>query len=139
VSRLFVTAASVSVPTFFIALRKAYGLGAQAMAFGSLHEPFFAASWPTGELGPMGLEGAVRLGFRKELAAAPDDERRRELFDGLLAQSYAQGKALNVASMLELDAVIDPADTRDWILAGLRAVPPPAPRTGKKRPSIDTW
>ncbi|HEY0394865.1 MAG TPA: carboxyl transferase domain-containing protein [Candidatus Elarobacter sp.] len=139
VSRMFVTAASVTVPFFFVALRKGYGLGAQAMAAGSLHEPFFSVAWPTGEFGPMGLEGAVRLGFRKELAAIADPAERQRLFDELLAKSYAQGKALNVASMVEIDAVIDPAETRDWIVRGLRAVPPPQSRSGKKRPSIDTW
>jgi acetyl-CoA carboxylase carboxyltransferase component len=139
VSRMFVTAASMTVPFFFVALRKGYGLGAQAMAAGSLHEPFFSVAWPTGEFGPMGLEGAVRLGFRKELNAIADPAERQRLFDELLAKSYAQGKALNVASMVEIDAVIDPAETRDWIVRGLRAVPPPKPREGKKRPSIDTW
>ena len=139
VSRMFVTAASMTVPVFFIALRKAYGLGAQAMAAGSLHEPFFAVSWPTGEFGPMGLEGAVRLGYRKELAAIENPHERQAAFDKMVAQSYAQGKALNVASVVELDAVIDPRDTRDWIVRGLRAMPRPPARTGKKRPSIDTW
>jgi len=139
VSRMFVTAAGMTVPFFFIALRKGYGLGAQAMAAGSLHEPFFSVAWPTGEFGPMGLEGAVRLGFRKELSAIADAAERQRLFDELLAKSYAQGKALNVASMVEIDAVIDPRDTREWIVRGLRAAPPPKPREGKKRPSIDTW
>jgi acetyl-CoA carboxylase carboxyltransferase component len=139
VSRMFVTAASMTVPFFFVALRKGYGLGAQAMGAGSLHEPFFSVAWPTGEFGPMGLEGAVRLGFRKELAAAVDPGEREKLFDTLLAKAYAQGKALNVASMVELDAVIDPRDTRDWLVRGLRACPAPPARTGKKRPSIDTW
>jgi acetyl-CoA carboxylase carboxyltransferase component len=139
VSRMFVTAASMTVPFFFIALRKGYGLGAQAMGAGSLHEPFFSVAWPTGEFGPMGLEGAVRLGFRKELAAIADPDEQQKLFDTLLAKAYAQGKALNVASMVELDAVIDPRDTRTWIVRGLRAVPPPPARSGKKRPSIDTW
>ena len=139
VSRMFVTAASMTVPVFFITLRKAYGLGAQAMAAGSLHEPFFAVSWPTGEFGPMGLEGAVRLGYRKELAAIENPQERQAAFDAMVAQSYAQGKALNVASVAELDAVIDPRDSRDWIMRGLRAIPPPPRRTAKKRPSIDTW
>jgi len=139
VSRMFVTAASMTVPVFFVALRKAYGLGAQAMAAGSLHEPFFSVSWPTGEFGPMGLEGAVRLGYRKELAAIENDAERQAAFDAMVAQSYAQGKALNVASVVELDSVIDPRDTRDWITRALRAVPSQPPRTGKKRPSIDTW
>jgi acetyl/propionyl-CoA carboxylase alpha subunit/acetyl-CoA carboxylase carboxyltransferase component len=139
VSRMFVTAASMTVPVFFIALRKGYGLGAQAMAAGSLHEPFFSVAWPTGEFGPMGLEGAVRLGYRKELAAIENPQERQAAFDAMVAQSYAQGKALHVASVGELDSVIDPRDTRDWIVRGLRAIPAPPARTGKKRPSIDTW
>ena len=139
VSRMFVTAAGMTVPVFFVVLRKAYGLGAQAMAAGSLHEPFFSVSWPTGELGPMGLEGAVRLGFRRELEAETDPAAQKALFDRLVAQSYERGKALNVASLLELDSVIDPRDTRAWIVRGLRATPAPRPRAGKKRPSIDTW
>ena len=139
VSRMFVTAASMTVPVFFVALRKGYGLGAQAMAAGSLHEPFFSVAWPTGEFGPMGLEGAVRLGYRKELAAIENPQERQAAFDAMVAQSYAQGKALHVASVGELDAVIDPRDTRDWIVRGLRAIPAPPARTGKKRPSIDTW
>jgi len=139
VSRMFVTAASMTVPVFFVALRKGYGLGAQAMAAGSLHEPFFSVSWPTGEFGPMGLEGAVRLGYRKELAAIENPQERQAAFDAMVAQSYAQGKALHVASVGELDSVIDPRDTRDWIVRGLRAIPAPPARTGKKRPSIDTW
>ena len=139
VSRMFVTAASMTVPVFFVALRKGYGLGAQAMAAGSLHEPFFSVAWPTGEFGPMGLEGAVRLGYRKELAAIENPQERQAAFDAMVAQSYAQGKALHVASVAELDSVIDPRDTRDWIVRGLRAIPAPPVRTGKKRPSIDTW
>ena len=80
-----------------------------------------------------------QLGFRRELAACENPAEREKLFESMVAQAYAQGKALNVASMLELDSVIDPRDTRSWIVRGLRAVPAPAPRSGKKRPSIDTW
>ena len=139
VSRLFVTAASLSVPFFTLVLRKGYGLGAQAMAAGSFHSPLFTAAWPSGEFGAMGLEGAVRLGFAKELAAQPDEATRQRLFDKLVAKAYANGKALNMASYLEIDAVIDPADSRAWLLRGLNAAPAPAPRTGKKRPFVDTW
>ncbi|MBD0323063.1 MAG: ATP-grasp domain-containing protein, partial [Aldersonia sp.] len=67
--RLFVTGARSTVPFGMVILRKAYGLGAMAMAAGSLRAPDFTVAWPTGEIGPMGLEGAVRLGFRKELDA----------------------------------------------------------------------
>ena len=139
VSRLFVTAASLTVPFFTLVLRKGYGLGAQAMAAGSFHSPLFTAAWPSGEFGAMGLEGAVRLGFAKELAAQPDETARQALFDKLVAKAYDNGKALNMASYLEIDAVIDPADSRAWLLRGLNAAPRPPRRDGKKRPFIDTW
>lgn len=139
VSRLFVTAASLTVPFFTLVLRKGYGLGAQAMAAGSFHSPLFTAAWPSGEFGAMGLEGAVRLGFAKELAAQPDEATRQALFDKLVAKAYDNGKALNMASYLEIDAVIDPADSRAWLLRGLNAAPRPPRRDGKKRPFIDTW
>lgn len=139
VSRLFVTAASLTVPFFTLVLRKGYGLGAQAMAAGSFHSPLFTAAWPSGEFGAMGLEGAVRLGFAKELAAQPDEAARQALFDKLVNRAYDNGKALNMASYLEIDAVIDPADSRAWLLRGLNAAPRPPRRDGKKRPFIDTW
>ena len=139
VSRLFVTAASLTVPFFTLVLRKGYGLGAQAMAAGSFHSPLFTAAWPSGEFGAMGLEGAVRLGFAKELAAQPDEAARQALFDKLVTKAYDNGKALNMASYLEIDAVIDPADSRAWLLRGLNAAPRPPRREGKKRPFIDTW
>ena len=139
VSRLFVSAASLTVPFFTLVLRKGYGLGAQAMAAGSFHSPLFTAAWPSGEFGAMGLEGAVRLGFAKELAAQSDEAARQALFDKLVAKAYENGKALNMASYLEIDAVIDPADSRAWLLRGLNAAPRPPRRDGKKRPFIDTW
>ena len=137
--RLYVTGASVTAPMFTIVLRKSYGLGAQAMAAGSFHAPFFAVSWPTGEFGGMGLEGAVKLGYRNELAAIEDPAERMARYEEMVAAMYEQGKALNTATLFEIDDVIDPADTRRWIVEGLRACPPPATRTGKKRPCIDTW
>lgn len=139
ISRMFVAAASLTVPFFTVVLRKGYGLGAQAMAAGSFHSPLFTIAWPSGEFGAMGLEGAVRLGFAKELAAQPDAVAQKALFDKLVAKAYEQGKGLNMASYLEIDAVIDPADTRAWLLRGLNATPPAAPRQGKKRPFVDTW
>ena len=139
ISRMFVAAASLTVPFFTVVLRKGYGLGAQAMAAGSFHSPLFTIAWPSGEFGAMGLEGAVRLGFAKELAAQPDAVAQKALFDKLVAKAYEQGKGLNMASYLEIDAVIDPAETRAWLLRGLNATPPTAPRQGKKRPFIDTW
>ncbi|MEY4400735.1 MAG: hypothetical protein RL072_600 [Actinomycetota bacterium] len=138
-ARLFVTAASITVPWITIVVRKGYGLGAQAMAAGSFHAATTTVAWPTGEFGGMGLEGAVRLGFRKELDAAPDDASRAALEERLIAAAYEQGAALNMAMHIEIDDVIDPADTPARIAATLQACAPPSPRTGKKRPMIDTW
>ena len=137
--RLYVIGANVTVPIFTVVLRKAYGLGAQAMAGGGFHAPFFAVSWPTGEYGGMGLEGSVKLGFRDQLAAIDDLDARREAYEQLVAEAYERGKALNTATLFEIDDVIDPADTRRWIVSGLSAIPPAAARTGKKLPWIDTW
>ncbi|RJG06903.1 biotin/lipoyl-binding protein [Noviherbaspirillum cavernae] len=139
VSRLFVTAGSISVPFFTIVLRKGYGLGAQAMAGGSFHAPFFTIAWPSGEFGAMGLEGAVRLGYRKELEAIDDLDERKAMFDKMVAEYYQQGKAINMASFLEIDDVIDPLASRQWIMRGLRSAPPVPARSGKKRPFVDTW
>jgi acetyl-CoA carboxylase carboxyltransferase component len=130
-SRMFVIGANLSVPLVMVILRKAYGLGAQAMGGGSLKVPVATVAWPTGELGGMGLEGAVRLGYRKELAAAEDPEA---LFDELVARSYERGKALSAATVYEIDDVIDPAATRDWITTALRDVP-----RGERRIPLDTW
>ncbi len=137
--RLFVVGASLSVPFGTIVLRKSYGLGAQAMAGGSQKAPLFTVAWPSGEFGGMGLEGAVKLGFRKELAAVADPDERRRLFEHMVARAYAHGEALNTATHFEIDDVIDPADSRRWIATALQAAPPPARRAGKKRPCIDTW
>lgn len=135
VSRLFVTAASLRVPTFSVVLRKGYGLGAMGMTAGGFHAPVFTVAWPTGEFGAMGLEGAVRLGFRKELEALPEGAERDALFAKLLAKSYANGEAMHMAATLEIDAVIDPADTRAWLARGLASaqVGPLVHRF------IDTW
>jgi acetyl/propionyl-CoA carboxylase alpha subunit len=113
--RMFVLGARLTVPLGMIILRKAYGLGAMAMAGGSFHAPQFTVAWPTGEIGGMGLEGAVRLGFSKELAAAADGSERQELFDRLVAEAYEHGKALRAATTFELDDVIDPSGSRSWI------------------------
>ncbi|HEY9556645.1 MAG TPA: carboxyl transferase domain-containing protein, partial [Acidimicrobiales bacterium] len=139
VSRLFVTGANLTVPFGTIILRKGYGLGAQAMAGGSFKTPLFCVAWPTGELGGMGLEGAVRLGYRKELEAIEDPAERDRTFNEMVDRMYEHGKALNAASYFEIDDVIDPADSRRWITTSFASAPPLAPRTGKKRPNIDTW
>jgi acetyl-CoA carboxylase carboxyltransferase component len=116
---LFVAAAQLSVPFLSIVLRKGYGLGAMAMTAGGFHSPMFTVAWPTGEFGAMGLEGAVRLGYKKELAAVPDEATRETLFQQLLANEIAKGSAISMAEHLEIDAVIDPAQTRTWLISGL--------------------
>ena len=135
VSRLFVTAASLRVPCFSVVLRKGYGLGAMGMTAGGFHAPVFTVAWPTGEFGAMGLEGAVRLGFRKELEAVPEGAERDALFQKLVARQYANGEAMHMAATLEIDAVIDPAETRAWLARGLAStqVAPMGHRF------VDTW
>lgn len=138
-ARMFVTAASLSVPFFTVVLRKGYGLGAQAMAGGSFKAPMFTVAWPTGEFGGMGLEGAVKLGYRNELAAIDDPQERKAKFDEMVERMYRHGRAVSTADHFEIDDVIDPNDTRHWISRGLAAAPEAEARTGKKRPCIDTW
>jgi len=118
-SDLFVAGAQLEIPLVTIFLRKAYGLGAMAMAGGSFTRPVYAAAWPSGEFGAMGLEGAVRLGFRKELEAETDVEEKEALFNELLSELYQKGKAIEAATHLEIDAVIDPSDTREHIARAL--------------------
>jgi acetyl-CoA carboxylase carboxyltransferase component len=138
VCRMFVAGSHLTVPFFTVFLRRGYGLGAQAMAKGGFHEPFFAVSWPTGEFGGMGLEGAVKAGFRRELEAVKDPQEREALYEKLVALAYDRGEAINMASYLEIDAVIDPADTRRWIVEGLKAVH--AERTERAgHDFVDTW
>lgn len=136
VSRLFIAAAHLRVPYFSVVLRKGYGLGAMAMTAGGFHSPLFTVAWPTGEFGAMGLEGAVRLGFRKELEAVPEGPERQALYDKLVAHQYDKGSAIHMATTLEIDAVIDPAETRAWLLRGLQAARV-APLQASA--SIDTW
>jgi acetyl-CoA carboxylase carboxyltransferase component len=118
-ARLFTTSAALEVPFCTIVLRKGYGLGAQSMAGGSFKAPAFTISWPTGEFGGMGLEGAVKLGFRKELEAIEDLEARERMFQEMVGKLYERGKAVNMAAHFEIDAVIDPADSRRWILSAI--------------------
>ncbi len=141
-SRLFVTGVNVSVPLISIVLRKSYGLGAQAMMGGSTKAPLACVAWPTGEFGGMGLEGAVRLGYRNELAAIDDPAEREDTYQQMVERMYEHGKAINAASHFEIDDVIDPADSRRWITTIVTSVPaaPQLPsRAHKKRPNIDTW
>jgi acetyl/propionyl-CoA carboxylase alpha subunit/acetyl-CoA carboxylase carboxyltransferase component len=138
-SRLFVIGANLTTPIFSVILRKSYGLGAIAMTGGSYQAAMFCVAWPTGEFGGMGLEGSVKLGYRNELAAIDDPVARKAKFDEMVAAAYARGKALSQANAPALDDVIDPADTRRWIMAGLKALPPVPPRTEKKLRWIDSW
>jgi acetyl-CoA carboxylase carboxyltransferase component len=109
------------------------------MAGGSFRRPIFTVAWPTGELGGMGLEGAVRLGFRRELDAIEDPAARQAAFAGMVERAYLHGKAINVAAHFEIDDVIDPADTRGRFVHALRSAPPPDPPAGRRRPFVDTW
>jgi acetyl-CoA carboxylase carboxyltransferase component len=136
VSRMFIAAAHLRVPLFAVVLRKGYGLGAMAMTAGGFAASAFTIAWPTGEFGGMGLEGAVKLGFRKELEAQPEGPQRQALYDKLVAEHYEKGSAINMAAHLEIDAVIDPAHTRGWLLRGLQAVKIAAPSTAML---IDAW
>ena len=140
-SRLFVAGANVTVPFMAVVTRKCYGLGAQAMMGGSTKAPLATVAWPTGEFGGMGLEGAVRLGYSKELAAVDDPAEQEALFQTMVERMYEHGKALNTATHFEIDDVIDPADTRRWLATILRSVPPRVGWAGrpKKRPNVDTW
>jgi acetyl-CoA carboxylase carboxyltransferase component len=139
-SRMFVTGANLSVPTATVVLRKGYGLGAQAMAAGSFKAPLFTVGWPTSEFGAMGLEGAVKLGMRRELEAIEDPGERERVYQDTVAAAYERGRGVSMASYFEIDDVIDPADTRRWI-ATLFDDASPAwwQRAGKRRPNVDTW
>ncbi len=134
-SRMFLAGAKLGVPFFVVVLRKCYGLGASGMTGGSRQDPMFSVSWPTGEFGPMNLEGGVQLAYRKELAAQPNDGPRKTLYDKLLGEAYALGKGIEHATHLRIDAVIDPADTRRWLSAGLDT----GKRTRPRRHWVDAW
>src|SRR3954452_16985876 len=138
--RMFVVGASLTVPTGTIVLRKGYGLGAQAMAGGGFKAPLFGVGWPTSEFGGMGLEGAVRLGMRRELEAIEDPDERERAFEAAVAAAYEHGRGLNMAAYGEIDDVIDPADSRRWIATLFDAGAGDwRRRAGKKRPHVDTW
>jgi acetyl-CoA carboxylase carboxyltransferase component len=135
ISRLFLAGAHFSQPLITLILRKAYGLGAMAMAGGGFDRPHYCCAWPTGEVGAMGLEGAVKLGHRDHLAALTDPAEREAEYQRLVADLYARGKALNAASLLEFDAVIDPATTADEITRALATAGPTHPSTRY----VDAW
>jgi len=139
-SRMFVAAGTLSVPWVCVVLRRAYGLGAQAMAGGDFHAPILNVGWPTGEFGAMGIEGAVRLALRRELEEIADDAAREQRVVELVEQVRSQSGALTMATHFEIDDVIDPADTRTRIVAALRAAPPsPTPPSGRRRTMVDSW
>ena len=139
-SRMFTTGANLSVPTGTVVLRKGYGLGAQAMAAGGFKAPLFVVGWPTSEFGAMGLEGAVRLGMRRELSEIDDPVERHRAFEQMVAAAYERGRGLSMATYFEIDDVIDPADTRRWIATLFDEAATPWWQTpGKRRPNVETW
>jgi acetyl-CoA carboxylase carboxyltransferase component len=139
-ARLFLVGSNVSVPVGTIVLRKGYGLGAQAMAAGGFKAPLFTVGWPTSEYGGMGLEGAVRLGMRRELEAIEDEAERERVFAATVAAAYEHGRGINMAAYGEIDDVIDPADSRRWIAMLLQdGAGEWWQRAGKKRPYVDAW
>ena len=139
-ARLFTVGANLEVPFGTIVLRKGYGLGAQAMAGGSFKAPLFTVGWPTSEFGAMGLEGAVRLGMRRELEAIADPVERERVFTATVAAAYEHGRGVNMAAYGEIDDVIDPADSRRWIAT---LFDPPVPDwrklPTKRRSNVDAW
>ncbi len=140
VARMFINTATMKVPIVMVVLRKGYGLGAMAMSGGNFQDTAMTLAWPTGEFGGMGLEGAVRLGFKKELEAITDPQQRDAEFQRRVALAYEHGKALNMASVTEIDDVIDPASTRDYIKAALQAAVRERPqRSGRTRAHVETW
>jgi acetyl-CoA carboxylase carboxyltransferase component len=135
-ARMFIVAANIQVPVMTVVTRRGYGLGSMAMAAGGFHEPLFTISWDTGEFGAMNLEGAVRLGFKKELEAVPEGDERNALYEKLLQKAYQQGQAVNAAAVMEIDDVIDPKDTRTWIIKGLNSLPDTGLASGRY---VDSW
>ena len=135
---MFIVGANLNVPFFTIIIRKAYGLGAIAMAGGSYKVPYFTVSWPTGEFGGMGLEGSVKLGYRKELAAIEDPVERLAKYEEMVARAYEVGKAVNNANLFSIDDTIDPTDSRWWVASLLKSIRSNK-RSGKNRPCVDAW
>ena len=138
-ARLFVTGANLETPRFGVILRKGYALGSMSVLFGGSRTPVFTVSWPMSEHGGMNIESAIQLGNRERLAAIEDVEERAAEYERLVAKAYEHGGALNVASLFELDNVIDPAETRQWLMNGLKATPNPDPIRRGRRNFMDTW
>ena len=137
--RMFNTGANLSVPMFTLIIRKSYGLGAQAMCGASSMVPFFATAWPTAEFAGMNIEGGIKLAYRRDFEAMDDPEERKEKYETMVADGYEEARAVNKGVYFGIDDVIDPAESRKWIAAGFRSLPPTPPREKKKRPYIDTW
>ena len=138
-ARMFVTGANLSVPMFGLVIRKAYGLGVQAMCGASSMAPLFTVAWPTAEFAGMNIEGAVKLGYRNVLKELETAEERKALFDKMTARAYENARAVNGAQYFGIDDVIDPAESRSWIVAGMRSLPPEVPSEQPRRSYIDAW
>jgi acetyl-CoA carboxylase carboxyltransferase component len=138
-ARMFNTGANITTPLFGVVVRKAYGLGIQAMCGGSSLVGLMTVAWPTAEFAAMNIEGSVKLGYRNELMAIEDPDERNRVFNEKVDEQYELAKAVNAAVGGGLDDVIDPAETRSWIAEGLKRLPPTPPRTTKKHAYIDTW
>jgi acetyl-CoA carboxylase carboxyltransferase component len=137
---MFVTGANMTTPMFGVVVRKAYGMGVRAMCGGSSLEPFFTVAWPTAEFAEMPIDGQARLTFRDELEEIEDRQERQAVYERRVAELVDRARAVNSGgTSYGIDDVIDPADTRAWIVQGLRSLPQVSPRTEKKRPNIDTW
>ena len=137
--RMFNAGANLTTPLFGVVVRKAYGLGVQAMCGASALVGFFTVAWPTAEFAGMNIEGSVKLGFRKELMAIEDPQERTDEFNRRVDRAYESAKAVNAAAGGGIDDVIDPAETRSWIAESLKRLPPKPERTEKKYPYVDTW
>jgi len=138
--RMFNTGANLTTAMFGVVIRKAYGLGVQAMCGASSIVPFFTVAWPTAEFAGMNIDGGVKLSSRRELMAIEDPEERKKAYERKVAQAYEGARAVNSGgNAYGIDDIIDPADTRSWIIRGLKSLPPMPVRTEKKRPYIDTW
>ena len=138
-ARMFVIGANIQVQSYMVILRKAYGLGAQAMGGGNHRLPAFVVAWPTSEFGGMGLEGQVKLGQRARLEAIEDLAERQAAYERMVEGAYNRGKGLNAGHVFEVDDVIDPADTRKWIASGMKAAPAPSRQVQARVPIIDAW
>ncbi len=138
-SRPFVVGANLTVPVFAVLVRKAYGLGRQSMLGGSMRAPNFTVAWPGAEYGSMGLEGQVKAGRKRELEAIADPEERETAFRGMVDKLFAKAQAVNAATTFSIDEVLDPAETREWLISGIRSLAPEALAKRERRSHIDTW